>query len=239
MSFVLSNYVNATLIKTDRNICNASILFKNNSCKLIGRNTNYSFIDIKGESVGWPVDPKYYTDNILYDFDVDTGKTRFVKNLTTTTAEDKHNYEIFGDEDMRVINWNGKTYVSYTKIHAKVADFAANKHDATIHFAELSDDFSLVNEQPIKTDKNVEKNWAPIEDKPFTYVYDVNTFTTINTAGVKSDRKINNTVTKYRGSTPFIRIGDQYIGIIHERFNNDFYHRFMLLNGDSLPVRYF
>lgn len=239
MKFILSNYIKPVLIRTNQNICNASVLMKNNKLKLIGRNTNYSFININNNSVGWPFRANYYTNNILYDLNLNTGKTVFNKYLSSVSNTDMQNYDIFGDEDIRVISWNNTTYLSYTKIHAKVADFAANRHDATIHIAELTDDLNVVNEMPIKTDRNVEKNWAPIEGMPFTYMYDVNTFTTINTTGAKTRHQTQRLSDTYRGSTPFIKLGDNYIGIIHERINNDFYHRFILLTKDLTLLRYF
>lgn len=88
----------------------------------------------------------------------------------------------------------------------------------------------------------VEKNWSMFEGSDLVFVYSYSPFTVIkiNENGTIKEifRKEIKELNGYRGSTPFKRYKDGYIGIIHTVLpGHDYFHRFIRLN-DKFEITY-
>lgn len=147
-----------------------------------------------------------------------------------------------GLEDVRLVVWNEKLYAYGTRLD--VTDRIA------ICFYELNDDFQIVKETIVDspTHSFTEKNWAAVEDRPFTFVYFTNPQTIIEvnpedgTTKILSDNKeFANAPHHLRGNSNVIRFDDnRYIELVHEtRFNEvngatsiNYYLAFVLYDND-------
>ena len=75
-----------------------------------------------------------------------------------------------------------------------------------------------------------QKNWMPIPDKPFKFVFSIDEDSTtifdLNTRTIEHiPHKINVCPNGLRGNTPLFKIGeDKYITIVHTSNNKEYYH---------------
>lgn len=135
-----------------------------------------------------------------------------------------------GLEDVRMVVWNDKLYVYGTRW-----DIIDGKGRICIY--ELNEEFEPVH--CIVCDANwlmdCEKNWAAIEDKPFTFIYSTNPLIIVevnpNTGEINV---IKETPYKYnipslRGSTPLVKLPQGgYLTITHEspKYQNNIFEMF-------------
>ena len=141
-------------------------------------------------------------------------------NNTIETKYINNDYNDFykGFEDCRLVVWNGKLY-SYGTRWDKV-----EQRCGCICIYELDDNMQPQNEIIVlpQNNNNCEKNWAAIEDRPFTFVYSHNPLNVIKVDGegkctlIKSNVKDENIDTIIKGSTQVVRYdSDTYISLVH------------------------
>jgi len=124
-----------------------------------------------------------------------------------------------GLEDVRLVSWNGKLYAYGTRL-----DVAEGRVAICLH--ELDEDYQVVNEVILDSPTNspMEKNWAAVEDRPFTFVYYTNPQTVIEVNPTDGSVKILSEHKEFstaphglRGNTNVVRLdGERYIEMVHE-----------------------
>lgn len=124
-----------------------------------------------------------------------------------------------GLEDVRLVVWNGKLYAYGTRL-----DVAKGRVTICLH--ELDENYQVVNEVILDSPTNspMEKNWAAVEDRPFTFVYFTNPQTVVEvnpddgSARILSENKEFETAPRnLRGNTNVVRIDNEhYIEMVHE-----------------------
>ena len=135
-----------------------------------------------------------------------------------------------GLEDVRMVVWNDKLYVYGTRW-----DIINGKGRICIY--ELNEEFEPVH--CIVCDANwlmdCEKNWAAIEDKPFTFIYSTNPLIIVevnpNTGEINviKETPYRYNIPSLRGSTPLVKLPQGgYLTITHEspRYQNNIYEMF-------------
>lgn len=122
-----------------------------------------------------------------------------------------------GLEDARLVVWDGKLYAYGTRWD-RVDGYGC------ICIYELNENFVPVNEFIVhpQNQGNCEKNWAAVEDRPFTFVYAHNPtqVITINKNGycelIVNNEKNEKIQEWVKGSTPLIKYNDdEYITMVH------------------------
>jgi hypothetical protein len=138
---------------------------------------------------------------------------------------DEGSYRLFGTftgvEDMRLVEWDNDIYGICAR-----PDIV---NDSVIQqLIRFDKDLNTIGSWFLSTGYNMEKNWLPITDRPFTFLHNPNNGTTIsidiNDLLPASSNKINHIdVPKFSGnmsgSTPLVRWKDGYINICHSRIN--------------------
>lgn len=123
-----------------------------------------------------------------------------------------------GLEDMRLVTWNGMVY----GIGAR-PDVIENK--VVQQLIEFTDDFQINRSWLLETDSSIEKGWLPVEDRPFTFMYDISQsiVIAIDPEQLSQDEPNHIDVPKwsgeFSGSTPLIRYKDEYICLGHMRID--------------------
>ena len=127
-----------------------------------------------------------------------------------------------GLEDVRLIVWNDILYgIGFRP------DIIEGKVIAQL--IEYNDDLSINKSWFINTDKEMEKNWQPVEAKPFTFMYDPST-SSIITLDIENLQVADNnekpTIINYietpeyngnlSGSSQLMRVDDGWISICHQ-----------------------
>jgi predicted GH43/DUF377 family glycosyl hydrolase len=221
MRFILSNYVQPILLKTNEGSCNCSTFTENGKRYLISRNVTYYLV----QNQSYIIDGKYHTKNFLYEL-LNDYSLKPIKELETITGNNDCIY--FGLEDIRTVKWNNSNYFLCTKVHG-------NTDDGTMCLGEIKN-CSLTNIKEIKTTNRREKNWAPIEVEPFNAIYS-------NHPGKKIDLKDasfydlpNNE--KVSGSTPLVKYDNYNLAIVHTKDENfTYYHYFVLYDKNYTIVK--
>ena len=148
----------------------------------------------------------------------------------------------YGLEDIRLVKWNDKIYANGAH-----ADMFENRVIQSLYeLNEKEDGYELINPRFFDSGRT-EKNWSPISDQPFKFLYDpchrqVLDISKQMKSPVGSTSKIEASFFEgpASGSTQTLRIGDNYLSLIHERdynYNNyqyrpmQYYHRFMLYDS--------
>lgn len=233
-SFILSNYVNSSFIRTKAQTCNASYIMCNNHKYIIARETNYTFFNpiykpLPDGRKNIDRDKFIWSDNNVYDADT----LELVKKLTVRPKTPKT--WACGLEDLRLINWNNTWYAFGTELSPH-----KDGRQGIMYISEIDESLSLVNRRELKTDQLCEKNWQPIEDRPFKAIYSYKPFTIVDVsdANVKFERfSGNNCDFMYRGSTPIIRWHEFYIGLVHIRNEeNKQYVHFLVVYDQNLNI---
>lgn len=245
MQFILSNYVKPQLIKVNGGLCNASFFNMNGTKYLLGRITNYSFLNHNGNVAGWPFTSNYYTTEMLYKMNGDTPEV--FKVLTATPEEIKKTCKYGGDEDFRIMCWNGEFHVNFTRTNAVLQDIVRGVNEGPMLTGMLSLDLDLINVKQIKTSQKVEKNWQPIEGIPHKFVYSYKPFAIIDTEANSITEHSNNFDINYRGSSCVIKYKDGYLTLVHykDQATSNYYHKFVMFDKNlklikmSAPFKFF
>lgn len=215
--FILKNYCEPKFLKTNEMSCNCSTFIMNGKRYLISRNVSYFL----GEDSGYLIDGKYHSKNYLYEFNKNN-ELKLVKEMNTLDANNNCRY--FGLEDVRTINWNDEIYFSCTKV-------LGNTDTATMCFGKIDDNLNFTNLREFKTNNRREKNWVPIEDNPFTYVYSFQPLKFVNILENKFYEWNNQFNKNFSGSTPVIKYKDWQMTIVHSKNKTYHYiHNFVLLD---------
>ena len=153
-----------------------------------------------------------------------------------------------GLEDVRLVVWNDTLYGIGSRP-------CVVENKVILQLIEYNEDFSISRSWFINTDKKMEKNWQPIEDHPFTFMYDPDKSATVTlnidelqeADDLDNPTIINNISTpeftfNLSGSTQVIRLDDElYVSICHTSHRyvgNDSYghwvynHYFVLYDND-------
>lgn len=167
---------------------------------------------------------------VVFDTDINN-----IYSFNAMDSEQKHTivdpgpgpYKLWGRfsgyEDMRLVSWNGVLYGILSR-----PDVIPNK--VIMQLLEFDDSIKISRCWFITSISSIEKSWLPIEDQPFTFLYDPISGRTVhldiermvpakNPASVE-DTEINTIEIpgfggKYCGSSQVIRLGDRYICICH------------------------
>lgn len=129
-----------------------------------------------------------------------------------------------GLEDCRLVVWNNKLYTYGTRW-----DVIDGKGCMCLY--ELNDNMKPINEivmPPQSANTNCEKNWAAVEDRPFTFVYNHNPLMVVYVNKdnvcqlIKEKQKDNNINFVIKGSTQIVRYDENmYMSLIHTNNNYD------------------
>lgn len=213
--FILSNYVKPTFIKTNDSSCNCSYIDDNT---LLSCWRNFTFIDFKYRQKYRNLIGKHIWFNETLWSDSKIFDTNTMKTIKYFTKTNNHNLRSSGCEDFRIIKWLDKTYALYSKI---ITPFSVYDE----HFCEIDEKYNIQNDVTIKTQNKIEKNWQPIENKPFECVYSYKPFKTINLkTKLFTEFKNNVCELNYRGSTQVVQYKDKNICIVHLRNETNNYH---------------
>lgn len=242
--------------KDNYNICNPSILFRNNGDLLLNvREVNYKFI----------IDKNYYEydtnirthnhlaviknfNNINYFQPDKKLKTTEIKLLNDNIIETDNNHHIVGFEDMRLIEFNDVVYGLCT------TRFTTKKDSNEMVLCRLNNEFKI--DKVIRLhgyeDDKCQKNWAPfihnnklliLYSNDPTVVLEPNLETGLCTVVSKLDNYSKYSFQDYRGGSQLVRIKnkdfDGYLYLIHQvafKQLSDkvtrryYYHRFVFMN---------
>lgn len=156
-----------------------------------------------------------------------------VKRLPDDIGPYKYSNIYTGREDVRLVVWNNKLYG-----YACRPDIDYNK--VIIELIEFDKDLNMRHLSYIRTDHPVEKNWMAIEDKPFYFMYNVNTAHIIKVnpiSGSYEMRRANKEIWGMSGSTNLIKYRGHYMGLVHRRNPwPNYEHRFIVFDKDFNPV---
>ena len=140
-------------------------------------------------------------------------ETLCVENQKEYLQDENRGKNVFtGYEDVRLINWNGCMYAITSK------PFGFNDGRIPIAVSKLNEDYS-VDEETLYIQQNVEKNWMPVENQPFTFLY-----TSVNPTNVivcnNKEFSVKKTIETnepnfYKGSTQVREYKDHYIVLAH------------------------
>lgn len=146
-----------------------------------------------------------------------------------------------GLEDVRFIKWNDVVYM------------VGNRPDIDeynrIVLYELNESYDIIKEIVIQeVEKNtIEKNWSPIEEKPFSFIRWTNPVQLIET---NEQGAVINVITKnkkepygvdFRGGSETIKINNGYLSIVHTsnsnllknmQYNNQYRHYFVIYDNN-------
>lgn len=216
--------------------CNPSIMWdeQDNEFKLIVRNVNYvlhgALDPIKNQSSWGPV---------LYSIPERDGRNLKTRNFLGTckdpatepwqfqlinTTPYKPIWEFQGEEDARIVRWDGKIYTTGVR---RDDNKDGRGRMELMHISEKgAHEVSRVKVKALDENSYCEKNWMPIKDMPFHYVQLANP-----TVVVRVDPKTGNTTEVVRkkratgfidekfdllrGSSHVVRWGDHWIAIVH------------------------
>lgn len=153
--------------------------------------------------------------------------SKVVGSNVTDTREIKYpksiveNVQYKGLEDCRFVVWNNKLYVYGTR-------WDRIENNGCICIYELDSNNQPTNEIIVRPQgqSNCEKNWAAIEDQPFTFVYLNNPMQVVKVYGngdcclIKEHSKNDEIKDWIKGSTQVIRYSDdEYMSIVHTNAN--------------------
>ena len=212
-TFVLQNYVKPTFINVKNGCCNSSFFKHNDKIYLLARRTNYSFIS--GNTLDmfkFNCNAAFSEENI-YSYNEHTKTYDFYKNVSNVSLEDRERYEVKGDEDFRIMNCDGKMLVNFTRVE-HVKHFQGWGFS---HLAEFDDELNVVNDFALPTDRFIEKNWQPIENKMYEYVYSYNPFSILNVKTGEWNVNYDLCLETICGSSPVMKYKGYYITIVHNR----------------------
>lgn len=216
-TFILSNYIKPIFLKTKDMSCNCSVFYKNGKKYLLSRNVSY----LLGKNYCHVINDKCHTRNFLYEF-TKNNTLKFIKEMNTLNADSNCKY--FGLEDVRTITWNNDIYFSCTKV-------LGNTDTATMCFGKIDDELNFINFKEFRTNCCKEKNWVPIENNPFVYIYSFSPLTFVNVKEKRFYEIHNDIKEKYSGSTQVIKYNENFLTLVHYRTKaNEYFHKFILFD---------
>ena len=203
-AFLLANYVDPAMVRTMLPACNASLFRWKGKLMFLGRETNYTFRWQENRKMilgwplihGWPSKQHCYTNEVLYEFNERTNTATKVGYLSYVPEEDRHRLHYIGYEDVRLMEWGGELFASFTIVD--------NDHNFTMGHAKVLDDLTLGEVTKVPTANAIEKNWLPIEGHPHWYVYSFKPYRLINMATGEFRDMGGGTERVLRGSSPII-----------------------------------
>lgn len=218
--FILNNYVKGKPIISVGSLCNSSYIKINDSDYISGREANYTFINPKYMPNTYNVIKDgnfFWTNNNLYE----EKNEKFIKSISI--HPEYCNVGYCGLEDFRFIKWNKIIYGFCTE-----PSMYSGRITGEISMFEFSKELNLENRKRCKTNQMTEKNWQPIEDKPFNVVYSHKPFTILNVSNMEfSNIPENNCEISYSGSTPILRYKNGWLSLVHKRDKNKYVHFFI------------
>lgn len=217
---------------------NISVVSYNNNLILNTRLTDYLYIPYpthdKLSRIHTQIDPnKSISCNTIGIFNSDYSVFHELVGYNNFLINNIH-YQ--GLEDIRLVVWNNTLYG---------VGFRPDVLDSIIvQIIEYNDYLNINRSWFIKTNNHIEKNWQPITDRPFSFIYDPYTsaIVSLNIDELKEADDINNPSIineihvpefsfKLSGSTQLIRLDkDHYISICHTShpyIGADGYHRWV------------
>ena len=207
-SFILSNYCKVTHISSGKKCGNSAYFYDQNGSKfLLARETTYVYAkNLNGEAVMY-VEPD--ANGIIRSnesvYQVKDGTFTFKTYLTKSAGSD------WGYEDPRIVNWNHKNLVFFSR--RSLTDWS--KFEVNVGILTDNNEYKHLHILPSK--QHIEKNWQPINDMPGKCIYSVLPFVIYDSYTGKFETKENHFKSILRGSTNIVRVGDCYIGINHIR----------------------
>jgi hypothetical protein len=194
------------------------------------------------------------TDNFMMRLDNDYNIIpESIKQIDYTKFNKKPIWGFVGEEDVRIVRWDGKLYVTGCRRDVK------SNGESRMELSELDGDFKEISRTRVpalKADSYCEKNWMPILDMPYHYIkwsnpldlvkYDpaTNTTTRVLTKQYKIESK--DPLCDLRGSSQVLKIDNYYIALVHEctlwhnRYNEregDYFNRFIVWDEDWNVVK--
>ena len=200
-------------------------------------------------------DPHLRTKNYMCDFNLRNMELRNPREINTEKFTKEPEWDFVGLEDGRIVQWEGKTYMTGVRRYAPDGKGRMVLSEIEITKKGVKEVGRYIIDPPEGPDAYCEKNWMPILDKPFHYVKWSNP---IEVVKVDVNPKWKNNPKKYRcpstivhkgddkdkldfqldprGSSQMINYKDGYLTVVHEcdywHNNKDdrdahYYHRFM------------
>ena len=126
-----------------------------------------------------------------------------------------------GREDIRLVVWNDRLYGICSRPDVK--------DHIVMELLEFDEEFNVYHVCYIDTGVN-EKNWMPISDKPFHFMYSCNTSRVIRVELNGSFEFVNEREVQCEwlsGSTQLINYKDGYIGVVHRAHNMRYESQFV------------
>ena len=169
-------------------------------------------------------DQRLVTANYLCRLDKDLNIINYTL-IDTTELDVKPIWTFVGEEDARLVKWEGKYYATGVRRDTTVngqgrmelSELAIDKDAWTAK--EVS---RIRIEAPINKDSYCEKNWMPILDRPFQYIKWTSPTEVVQASPTSTESKQISVVegikspTDQRGGSQVITWGDYYIAISHE-----------------------
>jgi hypothetical protein len=167
--------------------------------------------------------------------------TRFSNGIIHGTVESNYVGKDYNDiykgfEDCRLVVWDGKLYAYGTRWDR------TKERCGCICIYELNNNMQPINEIIVlpQNTNNCEKNWAAVEDKPFTFVYSHNPLNVIEVDRngkcklIKNNEVDKNITYQIKGSTPIVRFDeDRYLSLVH---TNNYYEKNGIEYSDYLTA---
>lgn len=166
------------LIFDGGNVCNPSIFDDNGVMRLALRNVNYffnysetkRFETSKGCLCYYTPDDdnSLRTENYISVINDDLTLSD-IKHIDTSDNDKEPNWVFVGEEDVRLVRWNGKLYA--TGCRRDVESDGKSRMELSEIDPETGKELSRVRlSTPNNEDTYAEKNWMPIIDMPYHYV---------------------------------------------------------------------
>lgn len=216
-------------------ICNPSIFDDNGKVYLTLRNVNYMLYDNKntdyqtfyGEMIYTTPDDdiKLRTRNYICEYDINENIIKDYKLIDTSDFDVEPVWDFVGHEDVRIVKWNGKLYVSGCRRDVKPDGESRMELSEIDPFTGI--EISRVRiKAPGDNSSYCEKNWVPVLDKPYHYIKWTNPTELVKVDPITGDcesifikdqdQSLINTNRALRGSSQVIPFSDGYIALMHE-----------------------
>lgn len=217
---ILSNYVKPALLKTDGAACNCSLFEYNGKSYLVARSVTYT----KCGKHSFVNNGKCHTTNYLYAVDSDYS-VRKLKILTSPYFNALNN-RYNGLEDVRVIKWGGSLYFLGTLV-------LGNTDKGTMCYGKVVN-LEFCEQTEIPTGQLREKNWMPVETRPFCCVYSTDPYKIVNVKSREFFDIDEGFGGSFSGSSPVVPYKNgKYISLVHKRdAANNYIHYFVVYNQD-------
>ncbi len=235
--------------------CNSSILKVGDKFIVNVRHVEYSLFYSQKFQSKYEGPLSYYhrdddlnlrTNNYLGELDINSLEFINYKKVDTSELDVKPKWKFIGLEDARVVNWDNKLFL------VGVRRDTTTNGQGRMEFSEI-EDFKEVSRKRIEVhDKEsyCEKNWMPINDKPYHFIKWTNPtevvkvdLETKTAERVFSGDVCDGLIADIRGGSSVIRWdSDTYIAITHECYftkqnklgfkDASYKHRFILWDND-------